>query len=183
MTDRATESTVKANSQGEPVQWWGYSKEHGWVVLDRTVPCNAPALGVDLLFLRCRDATIFSEKRERWIPPHYRFAPNHILDLPPADADAATVELAEPQGALAGVRARNSTRPPGEGGAAGGRPPRGRKGAQAIRCGNEEAARGGQSLTCLLRPARRHRGFQPFACRPAAQRIENGSLPVANGLD
>ena len=93
MTDRATESTVKANWQGDP-QWWGYSKEHGWVVLDRTVPSNAPALGVDLLFLRCRDATIFSEKRERWIPPHYRFAPNHILDLPPADADAATVELA-----------------------------------------------------------------------------------------
>lgn len=93
MTDRVPVSTVKGDWQGEP-QWWGYSKEHGWVVLDRTVPCNAPALGVDLQFLRCRDATMFSEKRERWIPPHYRFAPNHILDLPPADADAATVELA-----------------------------------------------------------------------------------------
>jgi len=94
VTDRATESTVKAVSQGEQV-WWGYSKEHGWVVLDRTVPCNAPALGVDLMFLRCRDATIFSEKRERWILPHYRFAPNHILALPAADADAASLELAK----------------------------------------------------------------------------------------
>lgn len=94
MTDRATESTVKATWQGEQVHWWGYSKEHGWVVLDRTVPGNAPALGVDLLFLRCRDVKMFSEKRERWIPPHYRFAPNHILDLPPDDANAATVELA-----------------------------------------------------------------------------------------
>ena len=93
VTDRATESTVKGTWQGDP-QWWGYSKEHGWVVLDRSVPCNAPALGVDLLFLRCRDVAIFSEKRERWIPPHYRFAPNHILDLPPADADAAAAELA-----------------------------------------------------------------------------------------
>jgi len=94
VTDKATESTVNANWQGEPVQWWGYSKEHGWVVLDRTVPCNAPAQGVDLLFLRCRDATMFSEKRERWIPPNYLFAPNYVLGLPPADADAASVELA-----------------------------------------------------------------------------------------
>ena len=94
MADRATESTVNANSQGEPVPWWGYSQEHGWVVLDRTVPSNAPALEGDLLFLRCRDGTMVSEKRKRWVPPHYRFAPNYILDLPPTDADAATVELA-----------------------------------------------------------------------------------------
>jgi hypothetical protein len=94
VTDKVPMSTVKGDWQGLPAQWWGYSKEHGWVVLDRTVPCNAPALGVDLQFLRCRDVKIFPEKRERWIPPHYRFAPNHILDLSPADADAATVELA-----------------------------------------------------------------------------------------
>jgi len=95
MTDRATESTVKADWQSEPVQWWGYSKEHGWVVLDRTIPGNGPARSEDLMFLRCRDATIFSEKRERWIPPHYRFAPKYILDLSPADKDAATAELAD----------------------------------------------------------------------------------------
>jgi len=94
VTDRASVSTVKADWQGEPVPWWGYSKEHGWVVLDRTVPCNAPALGVDLLFLRCRDVTIFPEKRERWIPPNYLFAPNHILALAPPEAEAGAVELA-----------------------------------------------------------------------------------------
>ena len=95
MTDRVPVSSVKGDWPGEPGQWWGYSKEHGWVVLDRTIPCNAPGLKVDLLFLRCRDVTIYSEKREHWIPPRYRFAPNHILELASPDSDAAAVELAK----------------------------------------------------------------------------------------
>lgn len=95
MTDRATVSTVNGDLQGEPVQWWGYSKEHGWVVLDRTVPCNVPGLKVDLLFLRCRDVTTFCEQRERWIPPAYRFAPNYLLGLAPPESDAAAAELAD----------------------------------------------------------------------------------------
>lgn len=94
MTDSASVSTVQEPQRDVPVQWWGYSKEHGWVVLDRTVPCNVPGLKVDLLFLRCRDATTFSEKREHWIPPRYRFAPNYIHELASPDAEAATVELA-----------------------------------------------------------------------------------------
>ncbi len=95
MTDRATVSTVNGDGRSEPARWWGYSKEHGWVVLDRTVPCNAPSLKVDLLFLRCRDVTTFSEQRERWIPPAYRFAPNYLLGLAPPDSDAAAAELAD----------------------------------------------------------------------------------------
>jgi hypothetical protein len=95
MNDKASVSTVKEQPHDEPVQWWGYSKEHGWVVLDRTIPCNAPGLKVDLLFLRCRDVTIYSEKREHWIPPRYRFAPNHILELASPDAGAAAAELAK----------------------------------------------------------------------------------------
>ena len=95
VTDRASVSSVGEPQQEPPVQWWGYSKEHGWVVLDRTIPCNVPGLKVDLLFLRCRDAATFSEKREHWIPPRYRFAPNHIRELAPSDADAAVVELAK----------------------------------------------------------------------------------------
>ena len=75
------------------MQWWGYSKEHGWVVLDRSVPCNTPGRKDDLLFLRCRDAMIVLEKHERWIPPAYRFAPNYIHDLSPVDAHAAAAEL------------------------------------------------------------------------------------------
>lgn len=75
------------------MQWWGHSKKHGWVVLDRSVPSNVPGLKTDLLFLSCRDATTYAEKRENWIPPAYRFAPNYIRDLTPLESDAATVEL------------------------------------------------------------------------------------------
>ena len=95
MTDKAQVSSVERDWQGEAVPWWGYSKEHGWVVLDRTIPCNAPGIRVDLLFLRCRDVKTFSEKREHWIPPRYRFAPNYIRELGSSGADAAAVELAE----------------------------------------------------------------------------------------
>src|SRR5262245_54071903 len=75
------------------MQWWGFSKEHGWVVLDRSVPRNAPGLKTDLLFLRCDEATTFDVKREKWESPSYRFAPNHIRELAPADAETATAEL------------------------------------------------------------------------------------------
>ena len=75
------------------MQWWGYSKEHGWVILDRRIPSNAPGLRVDLLFLRCRDATMVGAKRETWNPPFYRFAPNYIRELAPAASDEATAEL------------------------------------------------------------------------------------------
>lgn len=72
------------------MQWWGHSKEHGWVVLDRRLPTNAPGLRENLLFFRCRDSTTYIEKRKNWNPPSYSFAPNYIRDLPPAlSADAA----------------------------------------------------------------------------------------------
>ena len=77
----------------ESMQWWGHSKKHGWVVLDRSVPSNVPGIKSDLMFLRCRDATTFFVKRESWTPPSYRFAPNHIRELGPADGDAAAAEL------------------------------------------------------------------------------------------
>lgn len=75
------------------MQWWGYSKEHGWVVLDRRIPCNTPGLKVDLLFLRCRDATTFSVSRETWNAPLYTYAPNYIRDLVPPGSVEATAEL------------------------------------------------------------------------------------------
>ena len=75
------------------MQWWGYSKEHGWVVLDRRVPANAPGIKTDLLFLRCQDAKIFSVKRESWNPPFYKFAPNYIRELAPPASDEAAAEF------------------------------------------------------------------------------------------
>ena len=75
------------------MQWWGYSKEHGWVVLDRRVESNVAGIKKDLLFVRCSDAATFVEKRERWNPPAYKFAANYIRELPPGDAEAAEAEL------------------------------------------------------------------------------------------
>jgi hypothetical protein len=75
------------------MQWWGYSKEHGWVVLDRNIPCNAPGIKKDLLFLRCRDSNIFDVKRESWNPPLYRFAANYLRDLTSPASEEAAAEL------------------------------------------------------------------------------------------
>jgi hypothetical protein len=79
--------------KGIEMQWWGYSKEHGWVVLDRRVPANAPGIKTDLLFVRCQDATIVGVKRESWNPPSYKFAPNYLRELAPPASDEAAAEL------------------------------------------------------------------------------------------
>jgi hypothetical protein len=79
--------------KGHEMEWWGYSKEHGWVVLDRSIPSNRPGIKEDLTFFRCKDSTSFLEKRERWIPPLYRFAPNYIRELAASEALEATAEL------------------------------------------------------------------------------------------
>jgi hypothetical protein len=79
--------------KGSKMEWWGYHKEHGWVVLDRDVPCNAPGIKLDLLFLRCSDATIFDAKRETWTPPLFRFAPNYLSQLSAAAAVEAGAEF------------------------------------------------------------------------------------------
>ena len=75
------------------MQWWGHSKEHGWVVLDRSLPTNMPGLKENLVFFRCRDSVTFLEKRKNWNPPLYRFAPNYIRDLAPEASALATAEL------------------------------------------------------------------------------------------
>ncbi len=73
------------------MQWWGHSKVHGWVVLDRSSPINAPGLKENLVFMRCKDSTTFVEKRKNWNPPSYSFAPNYIRDLAPeASAEASS---------------------------------------------------------------------------------------------
>ena len=71
------------------MDWWGYSREHGWVVLDRTIPCNFPGSGTELLFFRWRDLTTFRAARTDWNPPLYVYAPNYLLGMP----DAAAQEL------------------------------------------------------------------------------------------
>ena len=77
------------------MEWWGYSKEHGWVVLDRSIPSNAPGLKESLQFFRWRDSTTFVDMRKNWNPPLYRFAPNYLRDLSSAASAEAAAELAE----------------------------------------------------------------------------------------
>ena len=79
-------------------QWWGYNKDHGWVVLDRTIPSNAPGLKGDLLFFRCRDTSTYVAKRDTWRPPLYRFAPNYLMALQEPEAAMASAEYASLQG-------------------------------------------------------------------------------------
>lgn len=79
------------------MEWWGHHKEHGWVVLDRSIPCNAPGIKADLQFLRCRDAKILAVKREHWNPPLFQFAANYIRQLPPAAAAEAAAEFGDLQ--------------------------------------------------------------------------------------
>jgi len=63
------------------------------VVLDRSIVSNGPGLREDLTFFRCRDSATYVEKRSRWNPPSYRYAPNYIRDLAPAESVAAAAEL------------------------------------------------------------------------------------------
>ena len=79
----------------DSTNWWGFSREHGWVVLDRELPPNRPGITSDLLFFRCRDSIIFSEKRAKWNPPDYRFAPNYLRDLAGESALEAATKLEE----------------------------------------------------------------------------------------
>jgi len=76
-------------------EWWGFNKEHGWVIMDRDLPCNVPGLRGELLFFRCRDSKIFFIKRELWKLPAYQFAPNFVLERTGAAAEEARAELDE----------------------------------------------------------------------------------------
>ena len=74
-------------------QWWGYSSEHGWVILDREIPVNSPGMRGDLLFFRCRDGKVFHLKREQWNRPAYQYAPNYVNAQPPSMTAGAGAEL------------------------------------------------------------------------------------------
>lgn len=52
-------------------EWWGYSQEHGWVVLDRNIEANQFGTSSQLLFVRCADWSVFKEKRKNWEKPKY----------------------------------------------------------------------------------------------------------------
>lgn len=61
--------------------WWGFSQEHGWVMLDRSVECNKPGLKRALLFVNCSAGSVYSVPYEQWCPPSYIFAENYLKAL------------------------------------------------------------------------------------------------------
>ena len=85
-------------------EWWGYNSIEGWVVLDRSIPCNRPGIKDDLMFYRCSDWTAFGDAREKWNPPLYRFAPRYLQGLSGEEAEKSAAELAEFQARWPEVR-------------------------------------------------------------------------------
>lgn len=73
--------------------WWGYHQEHGWVIIDRSIPLNSSGLGQDFLYFRCRDAETFLDRRSRWAAPRYIYASTYIAGLTPAESAEAATEL------------------------------------------------------------------------------------------
>jgi len=61
--------------------WWGYTEEHGWIILDRTIERNVAGASKGLLFLRCSDLKLFEVDWDEWCPPPYFYAPNYIESL------------------------------------------------------------------------------------------------------
>lgn len=74
--------------------WWGYSRDHGWVVIDRTITLNKSGLSRDILYFRCRDSTIFLDSRSRWRDPLFIYASTYLKALPDPESQVAAAEFA-----------------------------------------------------------------------------------------
>ena len=97
MTTQAP-ATPDTSAPDPAAQWWGHSKEHGWVVLDRSIEGNEPGPSVLLRFLRCKDGKLVSVPRKEWKLPAYEFAPNYLSRLSKAESEGAASALKELQG-------------------------------------------------------------------------------------
>ena len=69
--------------------WWGFNALHGWVVLDRNIPCNQAGQSGDLVFYICPELTKFSCSRKEWDEPNFIYAPKYLKSLP----ENATIEF------------------------------------------------------------------------------------------
>ena len=70
-------------------EWWGFSSEHGWVVLDRKIATNRPGKFGKLVFLRCSDWMPYEVERGKWDRPYYTFAERVVEALNEKDAIVA----------------------------------------------------------------------------------------------
>jgi hypothetical protein len=63
----------------DPDEWWGFSPENGWVVLDRKDERNLA--GELLTFVRCGDWSEFECPGSRWPSSHLVFFRTHLKSL------------------------------------------------------------------------------------------------------
>ena len=62
--------------------WWGFSRQHGWVVLDRSVSNNRHGLRGKLSFFRCGDSEFYDCDFKEWVDPEYIWAQNYLKKQP-----------------------------------------------------------------------------------------------------
>ena len=75
--------------------WWAFSKVHGWVVLDKTVPENRNScFPEEFTFLRCRDWKSYQQGEQPW---NYTEARRYLAGLNPEEAAWAEQELVAAQ--------------------------------------------------------------------------------------
>jgi hypothetical protein len=60
--------------------WWGYSKQHGWVVLNRSLSPNQSGAG-ELIFFSWRDLTNVKIERKTWNEQFIIHAPQYIAQF------------------------------------------------------------------------------------------------------
>jgi hypothetical protein len=75
-------------------EWWGFSSEHGWVVLDREIATNRPGKTGKLIFLCCSNWVRYEDERERWDRPYYIFSERYLESLNEKDVIVAREILA-----------------------------------------------------------------------------------------
>jgi hypothetical protein len=61
--------------------WWGFSSEHGWVVLDHDDPRNDPE-ETTVYLRRCSDWEILEVNRTDWDAPEYYSSMSHLESFP-----------------------------------------------------------------------------------------------------
>ncbi len=89
-------------------EWWGFSRHHGWVVLDWNDPRNRPGAESPrrLYLIRCRDWAEAPIRWSDWSPPAYTSAKDQIPAQPGPDQKSALEMVQALQEAFYSVHSR-----------------------------------------------------------------------------
>ena len=60
------------------MEWWGYSKDYGWVFLDRTIKSNKPGEHGELMFIVCNTSEVIFVNRKQWEAPMFVFEKRYM---------------------------------------------------------------------------------------------------------